>query len=348
MRAVVQRKELAEALKLVLPASKSSANPGVRLQASAGMLDIDCNNLDLAISTSVSPLEIDGGSVVVPAELFGRLLGVMGDEVELVAKDGTLSMRSGDVDGELLTIEGDRWPRVAPIETDPIQLSSSDVATLRSVASCMGTDPSFPKYYGVHFEGDEMRAVNSPASLCATTSVSSMDATAVTVPTPTMRLVLASIDGGLELLLSGGRAEIRGAGVSWSSSVITEVHPPVRTFLAGFKPDQFVTVNAVAMRAALKRVLAIGFDMMPAINITIDQGLAVLECRRLDVGSVTDSVEVTGDSPGKLCFDAKLLSDFFEADGRDEVEWGIPSKFSEPTIATNGSLSQGLMRVRLP
>src|SRR5690606_13737668 len=137
---------------------------GVHIDTGTGA--VTCNNLDLAITTTVPILDrdTDTGAVLLPAKVLTRIVGGMsGETVHLSDPDerGDVTVKCGRTKATLPTIPAGDWFAPGGIKGATFTLTAGDVDRIGRVLHAASVDESRPVLCGVHLVGNLAQATDS-------------------------------------------------------------------------------------------------------------------------------------------------------------------------------------------
>lgn len=351
----VSRKALTAALKTTAPAlPKATGSPalhGVHIDTGTGA--VTCNNLDLAITTTVPILDrdTDTGAVLLPAKVLTRIVGSMsGETVHLSDPDerGDVTVKCGRTKATLPTIPTGDWFAPGDIKGATFTFTAGDADRIRRVLHAASIDKARPGLCGIHLTGNLAQATDS--FRLAQVELDADGLPGVVVPTEALRAALGDAESQLVMVTDGRRAALSSGDTTWTTTLID--HPggsyPAFDRLLRDSSDINITVDVDELLEALKRLGSLGgMDGPSAPRFTSDGDTLTITRRMQDVGAITDQVDCTGDKlADPICLDGDKLTDLLEQVRGDEVTLGIVDPL-KPVLVAEDRFVGLLMPVRV-
>lgn len=350
----VSRKALTAALKTVAPAlPKATGLPalhGVHIDTGTGA--VTCNNLDLAITTTVPILDrdTDTGAVLLPAKVLTRIVGSMsGETVHLSDPDerGDVTVKCGRTKATLPTIPTGDWFAPGDIRGATFTLTAGDADRIRRVLHAASVDKTGARLCGIHLTGNLAQATDS-YRLAQVELDGTDQLPGVIVPTEALRAALGDAESQLVMVTDGRRAALSNGDTTWTTTLIDcDGGYPSFDRLLRNDSDINITVDVDELLEALKRLGSLGgMDVPSAPRLTSDGDTLTITRRMQDVGAITDQVDCTGDKlADPICLDGDKLIDLLEQVRGDEVTLGIVDPL-KPVLVAEDRFVGLLMPVR--
>lgn len=350
----VSRKALTAALKTTAPAlPKATGLPalhGVHIDTGTGA--VTCNNLDLAITTTVPILDrdTDPGAVLLPAKVLTRIVGSMsGETVHLSDPDerGDVTVKCGRTKATLPTIPTGDWFAPGDIKGATFTLTPGDVDRIRRVVHAASVDKARPGLCGIHLTGNLAQATDS--FRLAQVELDADGLPGVIVPTEALRAALGDAESQLVMVTDGRRVALSNGDTTWTTTLhdCDGGYPSFDRLLRD-SSDINITVDVDELLESLKRLGSLGgMDVPSAPRLTCDGNTLTITRRMRDVGAITDTIDCTGDQlTDPICLDGDKLTDLLEQVRGDEVTLGIVDPL-KPVVVAEDRFVGLLMPVRV-
>lgn len=95
----------------------------VEANSEKSMIKVTGGNGELYISEKINADVIEGGSCLVPAQIFDEAIGKYSEEVELKISNGNLSIKAATSSMKLVTLDVSEFPKVAPIHEGTVDFT---------------------------------------------------------------------------------------------------------------------------------------------------------------------------------------------------------------------------------
>lgn len=353
----VSRKALTAALKTVAPAlPKATGLPalhGVHIDTGTGA--VTCNNLDLAITTTVPILDrdTDTGAVLLPAKVLTRIVGSMsGETVHLSDPDerGDVTVKCGRTKATLPTIPTGDWFAPGDIRGATFTLTPVDVDRIRRVLHAASVDKTRPGLCGIHLTGNLAQATDS--FRLAQVELDADGLPGVIVPTEALRAALGDAESQLVMVTDGRRAALSNGDTTWTTTLIDYPGGSYPAFdqVTREASDINVTVNVADLLDALHRLAALGpidIDPLSTPRLTSDGDTLTITRRMRDVGAITDQVDCASDKlTDQVALNLAYLVDLLEQVDADDVTLGFVDPL-KPVLVAEDRFVGLLMPVRV-
>jgi DNA polymerase III subunit beta len=331
VKAEVDRKEFADALKRVLPAATGRTSlpvlRGVRMVAGEGAIRFTCSDLSLTISADAPATLKNVGKkeVVVSAELLGRIVpSLPGDEVDVASTDGELHITSGDTEVTLPTFDEKAWPNQLENDGPGVDLNAlqlEQIARVLPFAASGKAAETNAVLASAHFTGPRVEITD--LYRCAVLTLDGVDLEPTIIPVAALAAVLRTDDAGATIVVGERTVSFRSEAATVTTATTVGEFPDIaRLMKASGDTKTSLTFSCNALREALARVAMI--DRHVALTPTGD--FAHLAAHHTDVGSIEEVVAITGDHDQPVSFACAYMIDMIDAHGLDE----ITIRFSKP------------------
>lgn len=354
MKATVNRKALASALKQVTPAvAKGGSLPvlsGVRIEATAAGLDLCCSSIDLTAAVVVPDCtEVEPGVTIPPAALLSRIVDKLGGEtVRLELAENVLTITSGETVATVRSFTPEEWPKIEYADTVVGTWSAHDLSLIERILPIAGTDGNRPMLTGVCLRADEAATTDS-YHLGVVAGLPPMGETDVILPAAALRLAIAG-EGEVEVAIGGRIATLTQANRSITTHLIEGEYPRYSGLIPENPPHHLTfarTELAFAVDRAQVTAIADTKSQARAIKLERDGDKARVWSDDADaLAEVTDTIGCQGDYEGRLGFNPDYLAHLLDAlEEDDEVELHVIDAM-KPTTIHSGRLTLLIMPVR--
>ena len=317
---------------------------GVRLSAGAAGLELAATDMELSLRSTAPATVSSEGAVVVPGKLLSDLARLLPPgQVELEAREGSLSVTSGSYTSRLHTYAAEDFPR---LPTSDLTLTPLDapalLETIDRVSRSASRDESRPVLTGilVRFEGAAL-------TMAATDSYRlSMKETTLPTPGPDLEAIIpARALGELQRIAAG--AETVGLGVLENHVVfhvdgvwlttrrIDGQFPNVKQLV----PETF-EIELTLPRAELLEVVrraAVMAQRNAPLRLRFAEGELTVSAQSQDVGETRETMPApyTGE-PIEIGFNADFLREGLESVPSDEISLKLINPLRPGLITAEG------------
>jgi DNA polymerase-3 subunit beta len=354
MRATVNRKALAAALKSVTPAlSRGGSLPilaGVRIEATSAGLDLCCSNLDLTATALVPDTEdVTDGVAIPPAQLFSRIIDKLGGEnVRLSLEDNVLTITSGETVATVRTWLPEEWPKIEAVEGATVSWTAGDVAMIERLVPFAATDTARPGLCAIALVGTEAAATDS-YHLGVVHELPEVGE--ALIPVEAMRLALSGGDP-VDVAIGERMVTFTAGTRTISTQLIAESFPKYGGLIPP-SPPHHLTFARHELEAAVDRAELASIEDKSAKNsrhvrIERDGDKARVWAVDGERGSdVSDTIGCRGDFDLAVAFNPDFLGDLLAAvDTDDEVTLELVDNM-KPATVHSGRLTLLVMPVRI-
>lgn len=345
MKLAIDAKALAAAVGRVAPfAARTTSLPAlqcVKLEADGGLLRLSATNLDHSATTTVEAEVAEPGTVVAPAAVLVKSLGVFDGALDLAADPGSLDIAGASKSVTVLTADAAMFPRIAwPVgEPAPLGAAWSDVLAVAHAAS---SDTARPGLCVVGFEDGTVYATDSYRLSWAPASA----APDALVPATAVRRAAKILGAEVSMSTGAGCAEFTDG----ATTVLAQLHAGEAVKWRGLVPRSQpfeLTFAAADMLDALAAVSVLD-DATRHVRSEFDGDTLTLTRRVADVGTAVASLPATGSWPDPhVGFDQGYVAEAIRAVGGDTVTIGATDS-NKPITMAGDAVSVLIMPVRIP
>ena len=349
MKFICYRKDLSEVLKTVIKAAAvkpmTPILSGIYIKAEGCQLELQANDYTVGIIARIPVKTEVAGEVVVSAKRLADFVAkFQGDMISADDSNGSLQIRSGNSNVELLTMDANDFPKVKSPDsvTNRIKMQESVLKDLlRKTTFAASVADDRPIFTGVMFDIKDdilsLVATNTHRISLAKTKVSIFDWTApAVVPAKALNIVANTLNDDATPVEM--KTDSRHAAFDFSNYTIT-----VRLLEGGFPPFDKVLLKGSTTQAVLnakdfKRALELvnvmaKEDQYNTVKLNIASGGINISSTSPDIGNAYSSVdaEITGDDLS-IAFNAAYVSDFLKlTDGQINIRFNdrySPAEFT--------------------
>lgn len=353
MRARIERDQLRQALRTVLPAVGARPHPpvlgGVHIDAGEAALTFSCTDLDLTIRTAAAADVGVPGTVVAPARLLAAFVDRAPAGAVALEADGTeLHVTACDAHATVPALPIDEWPRIQPADGDPVTLDAQQVDRLRRILPFASTDRARPILTGVLLWGD--RAAATDSYRLAEATFDGVDMPRALVPARALAAALRGAGGDVDVTVGGNHVTLAHGGASWTSVLLGGEYLAYERLIRDDSP-RHLTFDATELADALRLATVVDAPVArdePRSPARIHRGgdKARVWQRTADIGEVVDVVGCTGDFDDEVGFNPDYLVELLAAAGTEQVTIGLVDALKPAQVHVDG-LVLVLMPVRL-
>jgi DNA polymerase-3 subunit beta len=353
VKARIDRRQLAAALKTVLPAvPKSGGLPvlsGVRIDIGADAIALTCSNLDLTIETHVDVEADEQGTCIAPAALLTKIIGALpGGVIELVHADQRLTVTAGETVAELACHDPAGWPQATAVDGDTVTFGMHDLEAMTKIICCAAPATETRSYLSaVQFKGSRVNATDS-YRLAILELGDAFDMPEALVPADALRTVLTADVDEVALSIGEGAVTFKAGPSSWTTRTIQGDYPDFARAIPADPPFS-MTFDGDDMAEAVRRIGTLGHEIR-IVKLSVTGMLATLEgwANSTDRGkaSMTDTVPVDTDYDGApVGLNGSFFADLLDAMG-ELVTLRMVSDM-KPIVAVNDRITHVLVPTRL-
>lgn len=337
MKASLSRDPLAGALQLVGRAVSSRTTlpslSGILLSAAGDHLTLRATDMELALTSSVSEVEVQAeGTVLLPGRLFADVVRSLppGEvTLELRAEQGDVEIASGAARFHLRTLTADDFPRLPAPEGEPVRLPAAPLAeTIELVARAASRDEVRPILTGVLLQADErsltMVATDSYRLSVKHTALETAvpQALEANVPARALRELarIATADGVEEVEISLPRNQVVfGAGdVVLSSRLIEGQFPSWRQLI----PESFeheVRLPREELLETARRISQLAQRNAP-LRLAFAEGELTVAAETPEIGDASEAMPAPySGEPLEIAFNPQYLVEGIESVGSEQL-----------------------------
>lgn len=347
MKAVLDRRQVVDALKAVVPAASKGGGlavlTGVRIDVAPTGVDFTCSNLDLTIATTLDAPHSTKGTAVVPAALLLRIVSAMHGETVILEDHGDtkLVVSAGEGVANLRTLDADTWPKLPEPGGPTVTLDAETVDLLGRIVPMASVDKARAELSCVHI--DKGRAATTDSYRLGMVEGLPSELGPALIPTDGLRAILGAED--VQVTTDGRLISFASGATTWTARLVDGTYPDYGRLLYDPPLSLVVDRDALAQAAELVGVI-IGTDVNRGIRLLREGDKLHLSSTEQDVGDVLDTIPVSGTFDGGVGFNRGFLADLLEAHGPGEVTIALADAL-KPAVVKSGRLTALLMPVKI-
>lgn len=349
MKFICYRKDLSEVLKTVIRAAAvkpmTPILSGIYIKAEGNNLELQANDYTVGIIARIPvKTEVAGETVVSAKRLADFVAKFQGDMISADDSNGSLQIRSGNSNVELLTMDANDFPKVkSPASvTNRIKMRESVLKDLlRKTAFAVSVEEDRPVFTGVMFDIKDnilsLVATNTHRIALAKTRVVDFDWTnSAVVPAKALNIVANTLNDSsdpVEFKIDSKHATFDFQNYTITVRLLEGEFPSYDKVLLKGSTTQ-AALNAKDFKRALELVNVMAKENeYNTVKLNIASGGINISSTSPDIGNADSSVdaEITGDDLS-IAFNAAYVSDFLKlTDGQINIRFNdrySPAEFT--------------------
>lgn len=346
MRAIVDRRDFAKALKVVLPAVPKTGGfvvlQGVKITCGESGFDLCCTSLDLTIATVVDVGNTTPGEVIVEATRLSRIVDKMaGDHITIDDADGTVTVTSGETVATLRCLPVADWPKIPEPDGELVTLDVETVELVGRILPMASVDKNRPAITGVYIGGGQ-------AAACDGYRLAVVDGLPELGPAIVPASALATVvdrDETVQVTIDARHAHFAAGPTTWTVRLIEGDYPNFPKLVRADEPYT-LTVGRWALGDAVTRLRALGAEETNGVILARDGDKLTVSVSDSEIGSLADVVSCGGTWADRLRLNLNYLGQLLAALDGDEVHLNVADGL-KPVQARTGRMLQLLMPMKV-
>lgn len=321
----------------------------VLLATDGNRLRLSATNLEIGINYWIGSKVEDQGSLTVPARLFAEFVSSLPrGNIELVALDNVLTVKSPHYESKINGIGADEFPLIPTVSSDPVLTLEASVfkEALTQVVIAASADEARPVLAGVYLYTEEQHlfVVATDSYRLAEKRLELTEDVpktfSVIVPARTMQeliRLLGDASGDVELYIDENQVMFRVADIELVSRLIEGQFPNYRQIIPG-QPDTSFEIETAEFARITKVASLFARESAGSVRIEIRaEGEVSVLSSDSEVGGNKSSAEceVAG-GDGEVSLNARYLTDALGVMKSPRVNFGTTGKLSACVLTPTG------------
>lgn len=345
--ATVSRTELVNALRRVAPAlNRNNALPifsAVHLMANktGQSLRITATDGDLTIQTFLEAEIHEDGITLVPGGVLTKFAEGLSGSIELNLDENDLVIIAETSKLKLRTLSPEDWPSIPVAGGEMIALDADTLAAFSRVAYAAPRNDKHPALHGIAVQKDGWVVATDSMRLAAHKIPEGiLDAR---LPARVVSLVAKNTKTAT-IVVDDRRATFRSDDTSWTVRTIEGPFIAWQPIIP--TPSHHITINRLALKAALDRMDIFGGNDLRAIVIQDEGDVVRLRNSQFDVGEGEEFLDCKSDYEDKVAMNPGYLRELLDNLEDEDVSLGLISPL-KPVVVQTGDLLQLIMPFRM-